>query len=133
MGALEHPRLVWRWMLAWRFETLSPTPNFRRNVYQTFKPVLVYYKDKLPSDAAYFHDHILSDASDTNHHRHGQAVEGFEQLVQWFSDPGQTICDPFLGGGTTGVAALANRRRFVGCDIDQRAIEATRRRLTDER
>lgn len=34
--------------------------------------------------------------------------------------PGQTIADPFMGSGSTGIAALRAGCRFVGCEIDQR-------------
>jgi site-specific DNA-methyltransferase (adenine-specific)/adenine-specific DNA-methyltransferase len=39
------------------------------------------------------------------------------------------VLDPFCGGGTTGEAALALNRAFVGSDIDPGAIETTRKRL----
>ena len=29
------------------------------------------------------------------------------------------ICDPFMGGGTTGIASLRNNRDFIGCEIDK--------------
>jgi hypothetical protein len=48
------------------------------------------------------------------------------------TDPGQSICDPFLGGGTTAVVAMRMNRLLVGIDIDPAAIESTRQRLTEE-
>lgn len=39
-------------------------------------------------------------------------------LVGDFTDPGETILDPFAGSGTTGVAALKVGRRFVGVEAD---------------
>jgi DNA modification methylase len=50
-------------------------------------------------------------------------------IVRRFTKPGDLIADPFLGGGTTGIVALSLGRRFVGCDIDPAAIDATRSRL----
>ena len=37
-----------------------------------------------------------------------------EALVRDFTDPGDLICDPFAGSGTTGVAAIRLGRRFIG-------------------
>lgn len=47
-----------------------------------------------------------------------------ESLLQWcmrtYSDPCDLVADPFAGSGTTGRAARAEGRRFVGWDIDPR-------------
>jgi tRNA G10 N-methylase Trm11 len=39
--------------------------------------------------------------------------------------------DPFLGSGTTAVAAIMEGRQFLGCDIDPGCVETTRRRLVE--
>jgi hypothetical protein len=38
--------------------------------------------------------------------------------IENLTEPGDTILDPFMGGGTTAVEALASGRRFVGCDLN---------------
>jgi site-specific DNA-methyltransferase (adenine-specific) len=38
------------------------------------------------------------------------------EIVLDFSCPGELVCDPFTGSGTTGVAAVALGRRFVGIE-----------------
>lgn len=40
------------------------------------------------------------------------------------------VLDPFLGSGTTAVAALLDGRNFVGCDISSSYVELTASRLT---
>lgn len=37
-----------------------------------------------------------------------------EQIVRDYTKPGELICDPYSGGGTTGLAALRMGRRFLG-------------------
>ena len=38
--------------------------------------------------------------------------------IEAFTEPGDCVIDPFMGGGTTGVEALALGRRFLGIDIN---------------
>lgn len=45
--------------------------------------------------------------------------------------PGTTIFDPFMGAGSTGVAAVKAGRRFVGCEINPHHFETARRRIED--
>jgi DNA modification methylase len=40
-----------------------------------------------------------------------------------------TVCDPFMGSGTTGLAALQAGRNFVGIDISPKFVEVARKRL----
>jgi len=46
--------------------------------------------------------------------------------IEAFSDPGEVVMDPFLGGATTAVEALALGRRLVGIDINSLAIFVAR-------
>lgn len=40
------------------------------------------------------------------------------ELISDFTSPGDLVFDPFAGSGTTGIAAVALGRRFLGCEID---------------
>jgi DNA modification methylase len=54
------------------------------------------------------------------------------QLVEQFTDPGETVLDPFCGSGTTGVACLRLGRRFIGIERDERYVALSRERLAAE-
>jgi DNA modification methylase len=41
----------------------------------------------------------------------------------------ETILDPFMGSGTTGVAAVKLGRRFIGVEIDERYFDIACRRI----
>ena len=43
----------------------------------------------------------------------------FKALIEKHSNPGDVVLDPFLGAGTTAVAAKELKRNFVGCEIDE--------------
>jgi site-specific DNA-methyltransferase (adenine-specific) len=44
---------------------------------------------------------------------------------------GDVIFDPFAGSSTTGVAALALERHFIGCEMSDQYIDLSRSRLSD--
>lgn len=60
---------------------------------------------------------------DTLHPCPRQVVH-MESLIGWWSLLSDTVCDPFMGTGTTGVAAVAAGRRFVGCEVDEAYFDA---------
>ena len=53
-----------------------------------------------------------------NGHPCSRAQVHMDWLVSWWSTPGEVVADPFMGSGTTALAALKLGRRFVGVEID---------------
>jgi site-specific DNA-methyltransferase (adenine-specific) len=52
-----------------------------------------------------------------------------EVLIRQSSQGGDLVVDPFMGSGSVGVAALRNRRRFLGNDVCAEAVQVARQRL----
>jgi DNA modification methylase len=52
-------------------------------------------------------------------------------LVARSSTTGQRVLDPFMGSGTTGVAALMLGRSFVGVEIERKYFDIACQRITD--
>lgn len=48
-----------------------------------------------------------------------------ERIIRISSNPGDKVADFFMGGGTTAVVCKKLGRRFIGCDISQKACETT--------
>jgi site-specific DNA-methyltransferase (adenine-specific)/modification methylase len=42
-----------------------------------------------------------------------------------------TVADPFMGSGTTGIAAIAAGRRFVGVEIERKWFDIACRRIEE--
>lgn len=57
-------------------------------------------------------------------------VELAERCVLAFTNPGDTILDPFIGSGTTAIAGLPRRRKVIGIDRDESYIELANERIT---
>jgi site-specific DNA-methyltransferase (adenine-specific) len=51
------------------------------------------------------------------------------ELIADFTNPGDTILDPFMGSGTTGVAAVRTGRNFIGIERDPKYFEIARSRI----
>jgi site-specific DNA-methyltransferase (adenine-specific) len=48
-----------------------------------------------------------------------------EDLIRVCTDRGETVLDPFMGSGTTGVACVRLGRRFVGIEYDEKFYETS--------
>lgn len=41
------------------------------------------------------------------------------EIIDLFTNPGELVCDPFMGSGTTGVSCVKLARRFIGIERDR--------------
>jgi DNA modification methylase len=51
-------------------------------------------------------------------------------LIASYTDPGEMVIDPFMGSGTTGVAAVKIGRRFTGIEIEPAYFDIARQRIS---
>jgi site-specific DNA-methyltransferase (adenine-specific) len=57
-------------------------------------------------------------------------VELFQAMIHASVEPGMLVCDPFMGAGSSAVAALKNECNFVGCDSNKKAYKLAVKRLS---
>lgn len=62
-------------------------------------------------------------------HPTAKPVELLKYLIRTFSHPGDMVLDPFTGGGSCGVSAAAEGRRFIGSEMDRVHFETARARV----
>ncbi len=55
-----------------------------------------------------------------------------ERILLSSTDEGDTVLDPFTGGGTTSLAALRTRRKTIGLELSYEYVSLTVQRLTSE-
>jgi adenine-specific DNA-methyltransferase len=56
-----------------------------------------------------------------------------QRLVKAMSPPDGLVVDPYLGSGSSAVAAISEGRRFMGCDVEMKYLEIARARIRDLR
>lgn len=121
--------LTYHWTIAY----LTPDKScqiFPKKIFTNWKPLLVFTKGNYNID-------WQTDVFDTSiytkrdNHKWEQSIEGFNNIVDKFSKPGQIICDPFCGSGTTGIAAITQNRYFIGIDICIDSINTSEIRLME--
>jgi len=67
--------------------------------------------------------------------RHGHPTQKPVEVMKWcighLPEPNNIILDPFMGSGTTGVAAVQMGRRFIGIEREERYFEIACKRIED--
>lgn len=61
----------------------------------------------------------------TPKHPAQKPIKLLKHIINIASNPGDVIFDPFMGVGSTGVAAIELGRKFGGCEIDKTYFDAT--------
>jgi site-specific DNA-methyltransferase (adenine-specific) len=64
-----------------------------------------------------------------NHHPTVKPVTLMRWLVRLVTPREGLVLDPFMGSGSTGIAALAEGFRFIGVDLDAENVELARKRI----
>ena len=67
--------------------------------------------------------------SGNRYHPTEKAVEILSPIIRAFSKPGDLVCDPFSGSGSTSVAAALSGRDYLGVELEQRYVDLAKRRL----
>lgn len=113
-----------------RFFYTSKTPRSEREFgLDDLDPTRHADADSRDDDAPGSNNPRLRVSDRRNDHPTVKPVDLMRWLCRLVTPPGGLICDPFLGSGSTGMAALDEGFRFVGIDLDAHYIEIARRRI----
>jgi site-specific DNA-methyltransferase (adenine-specific) len=56
-------------------------------------------------------------------------IDGCSYICRCFTRAGETILDPFMGSGTTGVSCVRTGRKFIGVEIDRGYFDIAVKRI----
>lgn len=125
--------LTYRWTAAYIAQG-ARTRMYAARVGTGWKPLLLYRRNDA-ENIPFLMDDLFDaatgtrDGADKEFHHWGQSESGIAEQVERFTQPGQLVVDPFLGGGTTAVVSRDLGRRFIGCDIDAAHVATSRERV----
>ena len=77
-------------------------------------------------------DKWMAGNSKTTSHPAEKPVDFMLYLIGHLSPESGCVVDPFMGSGTTGVACVASRRKFVGIELDESHFATAKHRIQDE-
>lgn len=100
---------------------------YSRRICNGQKLILWFVKDRY--EGSPFTDVIFGTGPDKRFHPWGQSETAFDLLINRYTESGDLVIDPFLGGGATAAAAFDLNRRFIGIDVSPAAIETVRCRI----
>lgn len=99
------------------------------NVWTRSKPLTFWTRLDCQAKSPIFENGFSSEGYRKDHHKWEQSIGCALYYIGILTNAGDLVCDPFLGGGTTGAAAVSLSRNFVGIEIDPVAMATATARL----
>ncbi|MDY0410631.1 DNA-methyltransferase [Virgibacillus soli] len=120
---------------------LNPMPRNMNLHFVNSTETWIYftYKKKtgtFNNDGKMIHDFIETAVASNGERRFGKhptqkPVKLMEFFVNVLSNENDTILDPFMGSGSTGVAAIKNDRNFIGVELNEKYYNIARQRIEE--
>jgi len=71
------------------------------------------------------------DIAERNGHFTPKPIDLMKNIILHSTNKGDTILDPFMGSGTTGIACVQTGRRFIGIEIEPKYFDIAVKRIKD--
>lgn len=119
--------LDWYWMFSLRHSGNNQLIT-HRNIFCGWKPILVF-QNGFSKTTEKTDDVIEGSGREKSEHEWQQSLDELGALVDHFSKPGDTVCDPFMGSGTTILSAIKKKRYAIGIEKDIVTFDDAKERL----
>jgi ParB-like chromosome segregation protein Spo0J len=125
---MKNSDLTYWWPIAIKLS--GPFARFYpRNISIKWKPLLWFVKGNKTNAVDFISDYIESKSPEKCLHEWEQSTFEAEHVISKLTVENQIIFDPMMGSGSTGIAALRLRRKFLGIEIDQETFEIATTRI----
>lgn len=95
-----------------------------------FKPALWFVNERRrPGDTRCPLDFLNGEGKDKRFHEWGQDMSWFVHWIENLCPTDGIVLDPFMGGGTTGVACITTGRNFIGIEKDPSYFAIAEKRI----
>lgn len=110
-----------------RSGAVSPIYGNQKNVNTSSGP------ERYPRDVLKVKDERLCFAKvgERTTHTSQKPVRLLEWFIRTYTHEGETVLDPFMGSGSTGVACMRTGRKFLGSELDPHFFEVAQRRIAE--
>jgi DNA modification methylase len=103
---------------------------FYNKVVPTYKPLLWYFKGSEPKILEFIRDSVESKHPDKSLHPWAQSPVEAEYVISKLALPNDVVLDCTMGTGTTGIAALKLKRKFVGIEVNEDTLAIARHNIS---
>jgi 16S rRNA G966 N2-methylase RsmD len=128
IGIMENIGLTYWWPIAVILSG-SFAKHYPKQVTIKWKPLLWFVKGDKLITTDFLSDLIKSDTPSKVLHEWEQSTAEAKHIISRLTMEGQTVFDPMMGSGTTGIAAIQNNRKFIGIEIDSDKFEIANARI----
>lgn len=96
-----------------------------------WQPIAYYGKDPYGGKGSRPDSFESCEPTEKNGHPCPKPIGQMLKIVERASLRGETILDPFMGSGTTGVAAVKLGRKFIGIEIEPKYFDIACKRISE--
>ncbi len=125
--------LTFKQMIVWDKGPMGMGWHYRRS----YETVLVAHKGSKCRwyDSSHKVENVIRDVRkiipSAEQHPTEKPVELARRFIELHTRPADTVLDPFMGSGTTGVACVQTGRSFIGIEIEPKYFEMAQRRIAE--
>lgn len=126
---MKEAKLTYYWInaviLQWSF-----AKAWKKHITIKWKPLLCHIKGRNIFDTTeYMSDVIKSTKPDKLLFKWQQSTNEPDHVISRLTVQNQTVLDPMMGSGTTGIAALNLKRRFIGIELEEETFRLAYTRI----